>query len=75
MDHFTRFAQTYATKDKSAKTVANTLYNDFIIRFGFPGRFHDDQAGEFENYLMTNLEVLCGVGHSRTTPISPSGQW
>jgi len=58
MDHFTRFTQTYATKDKSGKTVANKLYNDFVLRFGFPGLFHHDQGGEYKNDLMTNLEVL-----------------
>ena len=73
MDHFTRFSQTYAMKDKSAKTVANKLYNNFVLRFGFPGRFHHDQGGEFDNDLMMNLEVLCGVGHSRTTPYHPQG--
>ena len=71
MDHFTRFAETYATKDKSAKTVSDKFYNDFILRFGFPGHFYHGHIGEFENDLMTNLEVLCVVGHSRTNPYHP----
>lgn len=68
MDHFTRHAQVYATRNKSAKTVAQKLYNDFILRFGFPLRIHPDQGGEFENLLHRELEKLCGVEHSRITP-------
>jgi len=66
MDHFTRYAQAYATKNKSARTVAQKLYNDFVLRFGFPFKIHHDQGGEFENRLHRELEKLCGVGHSRT---------
>ena len=36
VDDFIRYALAYTTRNKSAKTVTNKLYNDFILRFGFP---------------------------------------
>ena len=73
MDHFTRYAQAYATKNKSARKVAQKLYNDFVLRFGFPLTIHHDQGGGFENRLHRELEKLWGVEHSRTNRYHPQG--
>lgn len=72
-DHFTRFAQAYATTSKSGKTVADRIFNDYALKFGFPLRIHHDQGGEFENQLFAQLTKNCGVVGSRTRPYHPEG--
>ena len=72
-DHFTRFVQIFPTRNKKAKTVADHIYNKYILNYGFPRRIHHDQGGEFNNRLFRKLHELAGIKTSRTTPYHPMG--
>ena len=71
VDHFTRYAVCYATKNKTGLTAAKCLFNDFVLKFGYPSQILHDQGGEFENDLFYELEKLTGVKKSHTTPYHP----
>ena len=73
INHFTRFCQIYPTRNRLAKTAADKIFNDLVLRFGFPARIHHDQGPEFESQLMRQLHKLSGVNMSHKTPCHPMG--
>ena len=72
-DHFTKFSQAYATRDKSSISAANKLFKEFILQFGFPRKIHHDLGEEFNSSLFQELHRLAGIRMSNTTPYHPMG--
>ena len=47
VDHFTRYVQAFVTKNHTARTMAQVLYNNYFSIFGFPQCLMSDQGTEF----------------------------
>ena len=50
VDYFTKWAEAYALKSKSAEEVTNCIL-DFVYKFGAPQRLLTDQGTEFKNQV------------------------
>lgn len=72
-DHYTKFAKAIPTKNQTARTTAEALFNEFIMHYGVPTRLHSDQGANFESEIIRELCNLTGMKKSHTTPYHPQG--
>ena len=69
--HFTCCLQAYVTKNHTARTTAQVLYNEYFSVFSFPHRLMSDQAPEFSGKVIAALCDLLGVAKICTSPYHP----
>ena len=72
-DHFTKYAQAFVTPSQTAVTIAKTLYEKYLVYFGWPEKIITDQGWNFESKLITELCSLAQVKKLCTTPYRPEG--
>ena len=70
-DAFTKFAEVVAIPDKTALTVSNDIFINWICRFGKPIQIHSDGGKEFCNKLADKLYELLDIKHTKTSPAHP----
>ena len=70
-DHFTKYAQAYITPKQTAVVVACTLWENFLVHYGWPEKILTDQGKSFENNLFQELCNLAQVKKLHTSPYHP----
>ena len=51
-DHFTKYVQAYVMPKQTAMVVARTLWENFLVHYGWPEKILTDQGKSFENNLI-----------------------
>ena len=70
-DCFTKWTECFPLPNMEASTVAKTLVEEVITRFGIPRKIHSDQGRQFELKLFQEMCQLLNIEKTRTTPYHP----
>ena len=70
-NHFTKYAQAYVTSKQTTVIIAKTLWENFLVHYGWPEKILTDQGKFFENNLIQELCELVQVKKLCTSPYYP----
>ena len=71
IDHLTKWAEVYPTRDQTALTVARTLVEKFVPVHGVPRKLLSDRGANFLSKLMEEVYRLLGTKKISTTAYHP----
>lgn len=69
-DHCTKFTIAASTRNQTARTTAEAIFNEVIVHYGLPRNFHSDQGANFCSNIIKELFQITGISKSRTTPLT-----
>ena len=72
--NLTGYLMTTQIRNKSTTSVANYLFADIMLKWGFPRILHLDNGVEFKSKLMENLSQPVGIRTNFHFPLPPCKQ-
>ena len=73
--NLTGYLMTTPIKDKMTTSVANHLFLDIMLKFGFPRISHSDSGTEFKSKLMEQLSQQHCIRKNFHFPSPPTRKW
>jgi hypothetical protein len=70
-DYATKWVEAKATRKNDSKVAAAFLFDQILIRFGYPLKLVSDQGMHFLNVLIRKLTKQYHITHGKTTPYNP----
>ncbi|KAL4104799.1 hypothetical protein QTP88_020075 [Uroleucon formosanum] len=75
IDRFSRWPEVYFLKDITAESVAQALYEGWIIRYRVPETITTDQGRQFKSTLFRATSVVLGFKRITYNGLQPRGKW
>ena len=73
VDHFSRWPEIVALPDTKAPTIAQSIFDNWVCRYGTPERLHSDGANNVNGEVMKQLSTLLGAEKSKSSRLHPEG--
>lgn len=67
IDEFSKYLILIPVMDKSAKTVARAIFEQFILKFGSMKAIKTDLGTEYVNEVLNELSTLLNINHMKST--------
>nr|CAH8873028.1 unnamed protein product [Trichobilharzia regenti] len=73
VDHFTKWCGAIAIPQIDAVTIAESIFDHWVSRWGAPLQLHSDRGSNFESIVVSELCRIMGIRKTRTTAYHPQG--